>query len=96
MSNEGSSTAIARSVISEAGTNPASEAITTTESNNSFANAHPDAALREVFHLSGGETDGTRLAAAINVARSDSRPVVMTNGMLHREPIPMRVRRVEL
>jgi hypothetical protein len=85
MSDESPTASIAREMISEANDTPASEAISTADHNQTLADLAPDAALRELYHLTGGETDRTRLEAAAAVQRTDQRPVVMTaQGMLRR------------
>jgi hypothetical protein len=83
MSNEsnsgGSSTAdIARSVISESDSTPASEAITPVDYNERFIDARPDLALRELHQLTGGDTHRTRVHAALAMQRTDPRTLVMT------------------
>lgn len=86
MSDESSTSGIARSVIAESNSTPASDPVTTLDHNRAFADAAPEAALRELFHLTGGETDITRLAASAAIQRTDARPVVRTaEGNLRRQ-----------
>ena len=75
----GSSTAsIAAKEIARFESTPTSDPITTADHNEYFGATRPGVALRELFHLTGGETDRTRIEAALAVQRTDPRQVVMT------------------
>ena len=87
--NSNTTASIAAQEIARAESTLAESPIRTTPANEAYARVAPQAALAEVRSLAGEGASKTRIAAAMNIVRSDPRNTVMTNdGLIRRELDP--------